>query len=72
MRARAERSRSWTSYILWVFTDTRLRARALMTEALERWTKLTYRSGWNQLRSNVVRDVSASDIARVYQKISVK
>jgi hypothetical protein len=56
-----------TFELWWVFTDTRLRARALVTEALERWTKLTYRSGWNQLRSNVVRVVSASDIARVYR-----
>lgn len=56
-----------TFEIWWVFTDTRLRARALMTEALERWTKLTYRSGWNQLRSNVVKSVCASDIARVYR-----
>ena len=51
----------------WEFTDTRMRARALMTEALDRWTTLTYRSGFNQLRNNVVRVSCASEIARVYR-----
>jgi hypothetical protein len=51
----------------WHFTDKRMRARALMTEALTRWTTLTYRSGWNQLRNNVVRVSCAAEIARVYR-----
>ena len=51
----------------WQFTDTRMRARALMTEALDRWTTLTYRSGFNQLRNNVVRVSCAAEIARVYR-----
>ena len=51
----------------WTFTDKRMRARALMTEALTRWTTLTYRSGWNQLRNNVVRVSCAAEIARVYR-----
>ena len=38
-----------------------------MTEALDRWTTLTYRSGFNQLRNNVVRVSCAAEIARVYR-----
>ena len=53
--------------IWWQFTDTRMRARALMTEALDRWTTLTYRSGFNQLRNNVVRVSCAAEIERVYR-----
>jgi hypothetical protein len=51
----------------WNFADKRMRARALMTEALTRWTTLTYRSGWNQLRNNVVRESCAGEISRVYR-----